>query len=103
MADGRLVGSVGITGRGYAGLPHAAAFAEAGLSVVGIEKGPDKVAPSKGATPTSRTCPPRAWPPPLLGPAAGDGGLRAASRMPGALTPLSAGAPRTRWKTSSGA
>ena len=61
MAGGRFVGSVGITGMGYAGLPPAPA--EAGLSVVGIEKDPDKVAPSKGATPTSRTCPPRAWSP----------------------------------------
>ena len=44
MADGRLVGSVGIIGLGHVGLPLAAAFAEAGLSVVGIERDPDKVA-----------------------------------------------------------
>jgi UDP-N-acetyl-D-glucosamine dehydrogenase len=42
------VGSVGITGLGYVGLPLAAAFAEAGLSVVGIEKDPDKVAALEG-------------------------------------------------------
>ena len=33
---------------GYVGLPLAAAFAEAGLSVVGIEKDPDKVAALEG-------------------------------------------------------
>jgi UDP-N-acetyl-D-glucosamine dehydrogenase len=44
VADRRLVGSVGIVGLGYVGLPLAAALAEAGLSVVGIEKDPDKVA-----------------------------------------------------------
>ena len=48
MADGRLVDSVGIIGMGYVGLPLAAAFAEAGLSVVGIEKDPDKVAALEG-------------------------------------------------------
>ena len=48
MADGRLVGSVGIIGLGYVGLPLAAAFAEAGLSAVGIEKDPDKVAALEG-------------------------------------------------------
>jgi UDP-N-acetyl-D-glucosamine dehydrogenase len=48
VADGRLVDSVGIIGMGYVGLPLAAAFAEAGLSVVGIEKDPDKVAALEG-------------------------------------------------------
>ena len=104
MADGRFVGSIGITGMGYVGLPPAPAFAEAGLSVVGIERDPDKVAALEGGDSyIEDVSSARAWPPPLLGPAAGDGGLRAASRMPGALTPPSAGAPRTRWKTSSGA
>jgi nucleoside-diphosphate-sugar epimerase len=68
------VGSVGITGLGYVGLPLAAAFAEAGLSVVGIEKDPDKVAALEGGdsyvedVPSARLAP-------LLSSAAGDGGL----------------------------
>jgi UDP-N-acetyl-D-glucosamine dehydrogenase len=48
VADGRFVDSVEIIGLGYVGLPLAAALAEAGLSVVGIEKGPDKVAVLEG-------------------------------------------------------
>lgn len=48
MADGRFVGSVGTIGLGYVGLPLAAAFAEAGLSVVGIKRDPDKVAALRG-------------------------------------------------------
>ncbi len=48
MAAGRFVGRVSIIGLGYVGLPLAAAFAEAGLSVVGIERDTDKVAALRG-------------------------------------------------------
>ena len=89
MADGRLVGRVEILGMGYVG-----------LTVVGIERDPDKVAALEGGDSYVDDVPSARLGPPLLGPAAGDGGLRAASRMPGALTPPSAGAPSTRWKPS---
>lgn len=44
MVYSRIMNSVGIVGLGYVGLPLAVAFAEAGLSVVGVDADPGKVA-----------------------------------------------------------
>ena len=62
MADGRLVGRVEILGMGYVG-----------LSVVGIERDPDKVAALEGGDSYVEDVP-SARLGPLLGPAAGEGG-----------------------------
>jgi UDP-N-acetyl-D-glucosamine dehydrogenase len=40
----RTMNSVGIVGLGYVGLPLSVAFADAGLSVIGVDADPDKVA-----------------------------------------------------------
>lgn len=40
----RSVGRIGVVGLGYVGLPLAAAFAEAGFSVVGVDNDPGKIA-----------------------------------------------------------
>ncbi len=44
MLESPVMKSVGIVGLGYVGLPLATAFAEAGLSVVGVDTDPEKVA-----------------------------------------------------------
>ena len=44
MVYSRIMNSVGIVGLGYVGLPLAVAFADAGMSVVGVDADPGKVA-----------------------------------------------------------
>ena len=54
---------VGIVGLGYAGLPLAMAFAEAGFDVVGIDLNRERVAGDRRLTArTWSTCPPSATP-----------------------------------------
>ena len=53
---------VGIVGLGYAGLPLAMAFAEAGFDVTGIDLSRQRVERSASAAPTWSTCPPSATP-----------------------------------------
>src|SRR5918997_7060524 len=44
ISHSHLIDSVGIVGLGYVGLPLAAAFAEAGLSVVGVDTSRNNIA-----------------------------------------------------------
>ena len=44
LSHSRVIDSIGIVGLGYVGLPLAAAFAEAGLSVVGVDTNHDNIA-----------------------------------------------------------
>ena len=44
VPNSHLIESIGVVGLGYVGLPLAAAFAEAGLSVVGVDKNRNNIA-----------------------------------------------------------